>query len=263
MSDKALVPFERRLEDWRATHPSRWIATTDRTAAAEFISKQAQKIVSAQLESADRIIVSQERVADGIDKVVLGIARVADGLESLASAFDWGLSEMIWHLEQQRAVLIEILKVLQAPLDTQAKELRKRAEDAYRNGWIDDALEDFLESEKKNRYDFTVHQSLGNIYLFHKMDPDRALEYYEKAAKYATPQSPYHASLALLHMGLIHYLQADFEKTYQMTSQAIELSPDLCEAHYQHAQYCALLGKHDEAIDHLGKAVQVTTISTS
>jgi tetratricopeptide (TPR) repeat protein len=256
MFNKALTPFERRFEDWEAAHPRQWIATTDRTTVAKFISDQVDKIVSTQLEAADRIIVSQERIADGIDKIAFGVDRVADGLESLASAFEWGFSEMVWQMELQRAVLVEILRVLQAPLDTQAKELRKRAEDAYRNGWIDEALEDFLESEKKNRYDFTVHQSLGNIFLFHKKNPEKALEYYEKAAKYATPKSPYHASLALLHIGLTYYLQGDFQKAYEATLKAIGLTPNIYEAHYQHAQYCANLGKYDEAIEHLREAIR-------
>jgi len=255
MSSRALISFERRFEDWEITHPRQWIATTDRRTVAEFISEQTDKIVSAQLEAADRIIVSQDRITSGIDKVGFGLDRIADGLESLASAFEWGLSEVVWQLEQQRTVLEEILRVLQAPLDTQSKELRKRAEYAYRNGWIDDALEDFLESERKNRYDFTIHQSLGDIYLFHKKDSERALEYYEKAAKYATPESPYHASLALLHIGLINYLQGNSQKAYEATSKAIELSPNLYEAHYQHAQYCASLGKYDEAMEFLRKAI--------
>lgn len=135
------------------------------------------------------------------------------------------------------------------------KELRKRAAYAYRNGWIDEALEDFLESEKKDPYDFTTHQSLGNVYFFHKKNPNRALEYYAKAVKYSTPKSPYHASLALLHEGLVMYLEEDFEGAHAAAARATELSPDLYEAQYQYAQYCAKLGKYDEAVEHLGKAI--------
>lgn len=222
--------------------------------AASFLSRQTTKIVNSNIETANRIIVSQDRIASGIDKINFGIDRLSDGLESLASAFDWGFSELVWQMEQQRKELSNILKVLELPLDTQAKELKKRAEDAYKNKWIDDALEDFLESEKKNRYDFTVHQYLGNIYLFEKNTPEMAMKYYEKAVKYSTPKSPYYASYALIHVALIYYLEKDFRKAYDATSKAIELSPNLYEAHYQHAKYCANLGKYDEAIKHLTEA---------
>ncbi len=245
------LTFERSLNEWEIIHPRQ--LTTENISA--FISSQTTRIVEAQLEVADRIIVSQERITSGIDKVVFGIDRFAEGLESLASAFEWGFSEVVWQLEQQRTILEDILKVLQAPLDTQAKELKKRAEEAYRYGWFDDALQDFLESEKKNRYDFTIHQYLGNIFLFEKKNSEKALNYYEKAVKYAFPKSPYHASFALLHISLIKYLQEDFQKAYESTSKALELSPNFYEVHYQHAQYCVKLGKYDEAIEHLRKAI--------
>ncbi len=220
------------------------------------ISDKIDEEVSAQLETANQIIVSQDRIASGIDETTFGIDRVADGLESLGAVFEWSFSELVWQVEQTREVLRDILEMLQAPLDTQAKELKRRGEDAYRNDWIDDALEDFLGSEKKNRYDFTIHQYLGNIYLFHKKNPEIALEYYEKAVKYATPKSRYYASFALLHVGLVHYRQKNFQKAYEATLKAMELSPNLYEAYYQHARHCANLGRYDVAIEHLRVAIE-------
>ena len=250
-----LAPFEKRIENWEVIHPRRWIATTDRAKVADFLSAQTRKITEGQLKAADRVIVSQGRIADKIDDAILATRDIAEGLEELQATFEWGITELIWQIEQEREVLKNILKVLQAPLDTQAKELKKRAEYAYRNRWIDDAFQDFLESEKKNRYDFTIHQNLGNIYFFEKKNPEKALEYYNKAVKYATPKSSYYTSISLLHVGLVKYLQEDFQGAYEATSKAIELSPNLYEAHYQHAQYCVKLGKYDEAIKHLKKAI--------
>jgi len=255
-----LITFEERINNWQTIHPRQWIATTNRNDVANFLSTQTEKIIESQVEkiiesqvgAVDSIIVSQARLADKID---IETREITEGFQELQATFDWGFTELIWQIEQEREVLKDILKVLQAPLDTQAKELKKRAEYAYQNGWIGDALKDFLESEKKNRYDFTIHQNLGNIYLFEKKDPDIALEYYEKAVKYATPKSSYYTSISLLHKGLVKYLQKDFKEAYKATLKAIELSPDFYEAHYQHAQYCANLGKYDEAIKHLKKAI--------
>ncbi len=247
-----LITFEERINNWQTIHPRQWISTTNRNDVANFLSTQTGEIIESQVEAANAIIVSQDRIADKID---IATIEITEGFQELRATFDWGFTELIWQIEQEREVLKDILKVLQAPLDTQAKELKKRAEYAYQNDWIDDALKDFLESEKKNRYDFTIHQNLGNIYLFKKKDPDRALAYYEKAVKYATPKSPYYTSVSLLHKGLVNYLQKDFKEAYKATLKAIELSPDYYEAHYQHAQYCASLGKYNEAIKHLKKAI--------
>ena len=114
------------------------------------------------------------------------------------------MGTVLWKLELQHATLRNILATLQAPLDTQAKELRSRAEDAYANGWYDEALTDLLESEQKNYQDFAVHQAIGNIYLYYRQpaDLDKAREYYLKAAKYAAPRSVPHAAF-------VCYLQKD------------------------------------------------------
>ncbi len=58
-------------------------------------------------------------------------------------------------------MLKSILEILMALLNTQAKERRKRAEEAFANGWIDDADEDFLESEKLNKFNLSIHINLG------------------------------------------------------------------------------------------------------
>jgi len=250
MSKNALTPFERRLEHWELTHVRHTIAKTGNK-IAEAISKNTKR----KIEVANRFIVSQERISQGIEEISVGIDRLSDGLESLRAAFDWGFSEIVWQLEQERELLLNIKKILEAPLDNQAKELRKRAEEAYKNGWIEDALDDFLESEKKNRYDFIVHQYLGNIYFFEKKNPKKALSYYEKALKYSTPKSPYHGSIALLHIGLINYLQKDFQKACEATSEAIKLFPNLLEAYYQRAQYSAVQGKYNDAIENLRIAI--------
>ena len=221
-----------------------------------FIVDQVTRIKNAQLNSANKIIASQQDIQYEINKLGENIEEVvSNGFESLRATFEWALAELAWKIELQTEVLKEILKVLQTPLTTQAKELRQRGDYAYLNGWIDDALEDFLESEKKNRYDFSIHQSLGNIFLFHKGNLTKALEYYDKAIKYATPKTSFYTAFALVHAGRVYYLRKNFEKAYERTLKAIEICPNLYEAHYQHAQYCTHLDKFDEAIQHLKFAI--------
>jgi hypothetical protein len=104
------------------------------------------------------------------NSVEFGFDRLSDGIEKLGADFNLLMGDVIWKLELQNNLLTSIVQTLQAPLDTAAKELRRRAEDPYQNGWHEESLVDFLESEKKNYQDFTVHRSIGNIYLYHKID---------------------------------------------------------------------------------------------
>ncbi len=253
LRNEDLIQWERKFANWEITHP---ILMTYGSQAVLFVHQEISRIVDAQMKAADRVIVGQERVESGIDKGVFSLGKINEGIEELCSAFYWGIDQILWQLEQQHKTMKGILDVLQKPLDTQAKELRNRAETAYRNGLIEDAIQDFKESETKNRYDFTIHMNLGCIYLFEKRNPTSALEYFEKAVKYAKPQSLYYASIALLHIGFVQYFYENFQASYNAAKEALELSPKLYEAHYQCAQYCANLGRYDEAITHLSRAIK-------
>jgi tetratricopeptide (TPR) repeat protein len=227
------------------------LLATRRNEAAIFISREVDRIIDSQLAIAE----NQEEISSALSDVSYEMSRIGEGLEEMTAAIEWGFGELARQMERQRDVLNRILERIEAPLDTQARELKKRALNAYKNGWFDEALEDFLEAEKKNRYDFTIHQSIGNIYFLRKHDTVRAVEYYEKAFKYALPESPYYASYAKLHIGLVRYLGGDFEAAYEATKWAVNSSSDIPEAHFQHAKNCAKLKKHDEAVQHLRSAI--------
>jgi len=219
----------------------------EQTEAIQLASKQQfSKYVESNNELTSQVISNQKITNDLIKTEIkslnYSIGEISEGLQGLQSSFEWGIASVVWQIEQNRTLLLNILDVLKAPLDTQAKELRTRAQEAFSNGWFDDAEIDCLESEEKNRYDFTVHISLGLIYLFHKINKEKALEYFEKAIKYAKPKSNYYTSYALLHKALIMLDLNKVEEAERATQEAITLSPDLREAYYQNAQYNALLG---------------------
>lgn len=247
-----LAPWERKKEYYNNIQLGKDVRTQ-----TEVISRSTQAMIAAQVASTSAIIASQERISEGIDNLAYGVERVEQGIYGLQAAFEWGISEVVWKIEQNRKELRSILEVLSAPLDTQAKELRKRAEEAYTNGWFEDALEDFFESERKNRYDFSIHISIGMIYLFNKINKETALEYFDKAIKYATPKSKYHTSFALLHKALIKRDFGLVEEAEACAREAVELSPDFAEALYQCSQYNALLNRPDKSMQLLTKAIML------
>lgn len=112
------------------------------------------------------------------------IQRVGDGIDRLGADFHIFMGEVIGKLGIQQSTLTSILEAIRAPLDTAARELRLRAEDAYRNGSNEEALQDLFESEKKNYQDFAAHRCIANIYRYHLVDIENARTYFKKAAKF-------------------------------------------------------------------------------
>jgi len=199
-----------------------------------------------QLKKTDDIIASNEAVADMISEVnntlSSGFSMLGAGLQELCFITEDGFREVIDRLELQSETLEAIKEILERPLDTQAKELRKRAEVAYLNNWLDEAETDLLEAEKKNYQDFIVHQILGNIYYHHKKNYPRAIEYYQKAAKYAVPVSKKHASNALICAAIGYYQLGQVSDAYKSTGAASELLREDPHVLYHHARYTVKMG---------------------
>jgi len=94
------------------------------------------------------------------------------------------------------------------------------------------------------------------IYLFHKIDKEKALEYFEHAIKYAKPKSAYHTSYALLHKALIMRDLGKLGEAEKCTFEAIKISKNFSEAFYQNAQYNALLNHPEKALSMLEQAIE-------
>lgn len=177
--------------------------------------------------------------------VEFGFVQLSDGIEKLNADFNLLMGDVIWKLEMQNELLTSLVQTLQAPLDTAAKELRHRAEDAYQNGWYEEALADFLESEKKNYQDFAVHRSIGNIYFYHQIDLPKATEYFRKAAKYAEPRDGKQSAEAHYFAGVACAAQQQLEHAIQHMQRATALDPIFYDAHYMLAAFSSALGKFD------------------
>ncbi|MCK4762927.1 MAG: hypothetical protein KAW12_12090 [Candidatus Aminicenantes bacterium] len=247
-----IAPWEMRKEYYQQIQLGK-----DIRSQIESINKQTKAMMAAQIKSTSAQIVSQDRVIEGVEEVSYGIEKVEQGIHELKAAFEWGLSEVVWQIEQNRDVLKDIHESLKNPRHTKAEERREKGEEAYSNGWIDDAEEEFLESEKLNKFNFSVHISLGMIYLFHKKNKDKALSFFEKAVKYAKPKSPYHVSFSLLYSALIKRDLDQIEEAEKDTSIAIELTPNFAEAFYQNAIYNAFLENSDKSMYSLEKAIKL------
>lgn len=223
-----------------------------------------QQWAAFQLEQGfGKMVASQQVLAQvlqsGFGATTRQIGQLGGSIEKLQASFDWWMGESLWKLEAQGDTLKAILDTLQAPLDAQARELRRRAEFAYQQGWYDEALNDFLESERKNYQDFSIHQAIGNIYLYHREPPDltAARDYFLKAARYATPRSTYHAALGYMYAGFASYMLRDDAAAVEHARRAVTLDANLAEAWYNLAKFAGVAAKSDIVASALERAIEL------
>lgn len=250
-----LAPWERKNEYYNNIQLGKDIKNQSR-----LIKEQQKQLLTTQIENANRLIASQEIIAITNQQYFSNTSNALDdiacGIDELKASFEWGISEIAWQIEQNREVFKSIEKGIWSPYDARARNKKEQAQEAYNYGWIDESEEYFLESEQILKTDFSVHISLGMIYLFHKIDKGKALSYFEKAIKYARPKSNFYTSFALLHKALIHFDLNDLNSAINSAIEAIELSPNFSEAYYQLAQYYAQSKEAKKSIDNLYIAIK-------
>ena len=203
-------------------------------------------------------------ISDGIDQLVtepecsleLSIEKLAGGIGQLSADFNLLMGDLVWRFEMEQGMLNNILQEIRlAEFEREARAYRCRAERAYLNGWYEEALSDFLEAEKRNYPDYAVHRSIASIYLYHLIDLGMALEYFQKAAKYARPDDPRQSAEAHYFAGIVCLVQQQFDLAFGYLRQATDLDPGLSEAYYQQACLAVRLGDSETAIARLEEAI--------
>ncbi|CAK0754471.1 putative TPR repeat-containing protein [Gammaproteobacteria bacterium] len=197
------------------------------------IVKATEDLLISQAALSDRIVVSNERISDGLHYLSAHVDDVKEGAYGLKSAFEFGISEPVWQIEKSRRNLQNIIKISTFHLDEEGKKSRKQAEDYYAAGLIDNAEEECIYYSEVNEYDFTVYLNLGMIYMFRYIDLDESIYYFDNAAKYARQKSPYYASFALMHKARVLREHGSIDEARQCLEEAIGLSPDFLELSYQ------------------------------
>src|SRR5262245_53834264 len=196
-------------------------------------------------------------VTENSVRLALGVEKLAGGLESLKADFNLLLGDVVWRLEMQQDSLTGILEEIRlAEFEREARAYRTRAERSYQNGWYEEALGDFLEAEKRNYPDYTVHRSIAQIYLYHIVDLPRSLEYFLKAAKYARPSDLAGAAEAHYFAGIVCVIERRLEPAMEHLRQATRLNPKLAEAYYQQSCVASLLGDGEQAVGSLAQAIE-------
>lgn len=200
---------------------------------------------------------ARNEMREALHTLELNLATLAGGVAQLKADFTPLLGDIVWKLEMQQASLLDVLQEIRlAEFEREARAYRLRAERAYLNGWYEEALRDFLKAEKRNYPDFAVLRSIANIYLYQLINLPKALDYFNKAARYARPSDPQQAAEAHYFAGLVCLIEQQPMLALAQLDEAIQLHAQFSEAHYQRAGVAAMLGQAEEAVESLEQAIK-------
>jgi tetratricopeptide (TPR) repeat protein len=116
-----------------------------------------------------------------------------------------------------------------------------------------DALEELLKAESLMKQDYFVLHRIGCIYLYVEkyIHPEKALDYFIRAAKYASVESDINA------VRLINALTNNFKTTNSKLNSSEQLIGHLAADSYDKAALAAyILGRFDEAVNYQTKALK-------
>lgn len=117
---------------------------------------------------------------------------------------------------------------------------------------FEDALEELLKAESMMRQDYFVLHRLGCIYLYVEryINPEKAMEYFLHAAKYASVESDPKAML------LANVLTNNFSQANSKSNDDSNKIKILASDSYEKAAFAAyVLGKFEDAVVHQSKAL--------
>ena len=219
------------------------------------LKDQTEEMIAVQTDSAEEIVVGQGVTEDMLQELDYDIKSVGQGMSGLKAAFEWGISDVVWCIEKRTEELQDVMMSIYKVPDGKMDQLRHNADEAFAMGDMERAIELFAEVESLIKDDFSICVSYGMIYLFHKIDKEKALVYFDRAIKYVKPYSTYYTSYAMLYKALIKRDFGLIEEAEKCANEAVAISPGLAEAKYQNAQYNALLNRPEKAIPLLKKAI--------
>ncbi len=127
---------------------------------------------------------------------------ISEGLSEIASAVEWGFTEVIWQLQQQSEVLQSIDHTLKTPSETQANEWRLMAEELRHRDVLDEAEAYYLKAYETNPLDYRIYIGLAETYL--RMSKfDKAKVFLERSLPHA-PKGNISGFLDIPQKGVIY-----------------------------------------------------------
>ena len=238
-----------------------------------------------------------DRIGDGLDRLndtlYYGLADVSaaveQGLDRVNRTLEWGFEQVLDQFAVSNMLQANIAELLRIP-DFQ-KERQYYIEQGfkhYANGLWEEALDNLLKAEERERTDYVVLHRIGMIYLYRSelLDVPKAREHFEQAGKYAAVESGEGAvrlanilggaveggrlqenvvpadvprrlaAEAYFQAGISAYVMGAFGDAVGLSKKAFSLNPALLDAGFNQAKALVAAGNGTEAVSVLAPVIR-------
>ncbi|MEK6324566.1 MAG: hypothetical protein AABN33_23235 [Acidobacteriota bacterium] len=230
------------------------------------------------------------RLDEGFSELASGLSTLEMSVDRMATMLDWRLSQVIDQQRISNLLLGNIALLLRIPdIQKERQYFIEQGFKHYKNAALDsdlyqDAIDNLLEAEKREKTDYVVLHTIGRIYRHSPdlLDLPKAEAYFRKAAKYAVVESgpnaerafnvltngvganlaeqsimPQAAAAESYHQaGITCYAQGKLADAVELSDRALGLMPSLLEAGFVKAKALAAGGAESEAADVLEGVVR-------
>jgi hypothetical protein len=200
-----------------------------------------------------------------------GIGNVAGAIEAFHADFTYSFSLLVEQMRIQTGLLAALIdkldaihNTLKSPTATQAREFYQIGCERLSRGLLDKAMNALQKSAELNDTDFFTQFQMGKLYLYGINDDDNVVDLAKakghllEAARYAKAEAAIDptflrlAAQACLHASIAAYAGIDengqaprnvalLKEADSLASRALQYDPELGEAFFHRAKYCALL----------------------
>ena len=253
-------------------------ASSDQLHAIGELSKEigfaSDQQIQAVNELGDRIEYASERQVQAInelgEKIIIGFNILSNQLSDLKHELTFLNRKVDIQIEQQKVanlLLLNIIDLLRVPDSEKKRQLHIElgckffVNAAKDDDLFVDALDELLEAEKLMKQDYFVLHRIGLIYLYSQrhINPQTALDYFVKAAKYASIESDPQA-IRLANVLAVHGKQ---NINTEITTNISAIGLLAADSYDKAALAAYILGDFALSVKHQSKAVKFNNTADS
>ena len=215
----------------------------------------AKNIAASNIEAADIIVREIENQTSSLEQVIGNIGdNISNAIEVLADRVCAELSEILWELEQQRAISEQILAVLRRPRSTEAQELIRQGLRNLINAKYIEAEDRFRRALDLDNTDYQVLVNLSYIAL-HNNKEQEAINYLNDALSLPEKLDDKAKADALWSLARVYYAINKYEQCYSYAKESLKAYEDTKRT-FQAGVYAILCHRKEEGMILLEQSIK-------